>query len=353
MPNANFPLTILAGPDAIEELSDAGLRPERVRAFVGASGGPKWLALQGLDLAVMPWLRAAQRPLHAVGSSIGSWRSACLACDDPAAAIERLTEGYVEQRYVGRPAPQVVSAEANRMLEAALIKDSYAALANHSQVHLHLVTSRFRHLGAREDGWQKAALAAAFTANAIWRPALGAFVERVVFDAAAPSDPFAPWRTLPTRHVRLTAENLMPALQSSAAIPLVMSGVQSPAGSPAGLYRDGGVADYHFGREIDVDDGLTLYPHFYPFMIAGWFDKSWPWRRTTGLGRVVLIAPSPSFIQQLPNGRIPDRKDFESSSDSTRISNWRKVLALGQQLGDAFNELTCRRSLGELIEPLP
>ena len=48
--------------------------PGSVRAFVGASGGPKWLVLHGLDRVLMPWLLAEARPIHAIGSSIGSWR---------------------------------------------------------------------------------------------------------------------------------------------------------------------------------------------------------------------------------------------------------------------------------------
>ena len=106
------PLSILAGPDALAELRDAGLRPGRVRVLVGASGGPKWIVLRGLDRVLFPWLLAgATSPVHAVASSIGSWRFACLACPEPLAALDRFEKAYVdEQRCSGKPTPKDVSA---------------------------------------------------------------------------------------------------------------------------------------------------------------------------------------------------------------------------------------------------
>ena len=90
------PLTVLAGPDALAELRSHGLRPDRVRVLAAASGGPKGLVLHGLDRVLFPWLLARRTPLHAVGSSIGSWRLACLAQPDPVAALERSTRGDFE-----------------------------------------------------------------------------------------------------------------------------------------------------------------------------------------------------------------------------------------------------------------
>src|SRR6201999_2065831 len=141
-------------------------------------------------------------------------------------------------------------------------------------VHLHVVTARFRHLGAFEGVTQLAGLALAAALNAIARPALSGSIERVVFDAGGDPGPFAPWRHLPTRHVPLTRENLRAALSASAAIPAVMLGVQNPPGAPPGVYRDGGITDYHFGSEIDPGSGIALYPHFYSHLVPGWFDKA-------------------------------------------------------------------------------
>ncbi|MFN7800123.1 MAG: patatin-like phospholipase family protein, partial [Gemmatimonas sp.] len=73
-------LTLRAGPQALALLRDRGLRAEDVDILPGASGGAKWLALAGLDRYLFgTFLQAPRsRPLHAIGSSIGSWRMACL-----------------------------------------------------------------------------------------------------------------------------------------------------------------------------------------------------------------------------------------------------------------------------------
>jgi hypothetical protein len=181
---------------------------------------------------------------------------------------------------------------------------------------------------------------------------MGASVERVVFDAGGDPGPFAPWRHLPTRHVPLTAGNVEAAHAASAAIPAVMHGVRDPVGAPKGTYRDGGVADYHFGREIDSHEGLSLYPHFYPHLVPGYFDKSLFWRRTRGLRRTVLLAPSAEFVASLPGGRIPDRTDFARLRDEERLPAWRTVLQRSRELGEAFGELVYGGRIGRVAEPL-
>lgn len=43
-------LTVKAGTRAIEFLRDEGFEAERIHVLAGASGGPKWLVLSGMDL---------------------------------------------------------------------------------------------------------------------------------------------------------------------------------------------------------------------------------------------------------------------------------------------------------------
>ena len=131
-----------------------------------------------------------------------------------------------------------------------------------------------------------------------------------------------------------------------------MSGGRDIPGAPRGTYRDGGVADYHFGAEVDPRDGIALYPHFYPELVPGWFDKSLPWRRTRGLRRVVLIAPSAEHVAALPGGRIPDRNDFTRMRDVERIAAWRRVLALGERMGHELGELLASGRIGRAARPL-
>jgi hypothetical protein len=346
-------LTILAGAGAVAELRDGGLEPDRIRSFVGASGGPKWLVLHGLDRVLFPWLlERAKAPLHVVGSSIGSWRAATLATREPLRALEQLCHEYIEQRYSRKPTPREISAGGEKILSAVLGADGVAPLIDHPLLRLHIVTARMRHLGAREGTAQQLGLGAAIVLNAIDRRALGLSLERVVFDAAGDPGPFAPWQALPTTHVPLTSHNALAALYASAAIPAVMEGVRDPHGAPRGTYRDGGVADYHFGREIDAADGLTLYPHFYPHLVPGWFDKMLPWRRTRGLKRTIVIAPSREHIASLPGGKIPDRDDFVKMSDQDRIAAWRKVIALGERMADELGELLTTGRLGQVVGPL-
>jgi hypothetical protein len=346
-------LTILAGADALAELRDGGLKPDRIRSFVGASGGPKWLVLHGLDRTLFPWLlERVKAPLHVVGSSIGSWRAATLATREPLRALEQLCHEYIEQRYSRKPTPREISAGGEKILSAVLGADGVAPLIDHPLLRLHIVTARMRHLGAREGTAQQLGLGAAIVLNAIDRRALGLSLERVVFDAAGDPGPFAPWQALPTTHVPLTSHNALAALYASAAIPAVMEGVRDPHGAPRGTYRDGGVADYHFGREIDAADGLTLYPHFYPHLVPGWFDKMLPWRRTRGLKRTIVIAPSREHIASLPGGKIPDRDDFVKMSDPERIAAWRKVIALGDRMAGELGELLTTGRLGQVVEPL-
>jgi hypothetical protein len=354
VPMSESPLTVLAGKDALEELRSDGLRPERVRVIVGASGGPKWLVLRGLDRVLFPWLlEGAQGPIHAVASSIGTWRFACLASRDPLAALDRFETAYVdEQRYAGKPSPSTVSAEGARILNAMLGADDLRSVVDHPRIRLHVVTARFKHLGALEGRFQILGLAVAASLNALARPALSASIERVVFDAGGEPGPFAPWRHLPTRHVPLTKENLTQALSASAAIPAVMAGVKDPEGAPPGVYRDGGVADYHFGTEIDPSDGIALYPHFYPHLVPGYFDKHLVFRRTRGLRRTVLVAPSPAFVASLPFGRIPDRTDFARLRDVERVRAWKEAVRRTAELGDAFGELVASGRIGAVARPL-
>ncbi len=351
------PLPVLAGPDALAELRSHGLRPDRVRVLAAASGGPKGLVLHGLDRVLFPWLLARRTPLHAVGSSIGSWRLACLAQPDPVAALERFADAYVAQRYPSKPPPAEVSRQSAGILDAILGRAGAGHLARHATLRAHVVTVRARHLVAREGRAQALALGVTAALNAVDRRALNASLERVVFDAigedgAPDRGPFAPWGALRTRHAPLLEANAKDALMASAAVPLVMEGVRDPVAAPKGVYRDGGMSDYHFGAEIDPDDGLALYPHFFPELAPGWFDKKLRWRRTRGLRRTIVIAPSPTFVAQLPLAKIPDRQDFARLDDDARIRVWRAVLDATRRMGDALAALLERDRLAMVARPL-
>jgi len=193
------------------------------------------------------------------------------------------------------------------------------------------------------------ALAAA--GNMVSRRLLALSLERVVFHTSD-STPFAGWNDLPTRHLQLTRENLRGALLATGSIPLVLAGVRFPGG-PSGVFRDGGVVDYHLDLDFDACAGLVLYPHFYPYMVPGWFDKSLGWRRARAhnFRRTLVIAPSPSVIDRLPGNKIPDRDDFYKMSTDERLKAWRSVLAESARMGEELQEILATGRLAEHVQP--
>ena len=93
------------------------------------------------------------------------------------------------------------------------------------------------------------AMAFAAAANIVTRTSLAWQMRRTSFHSAGEHSPFLHLRDLPTVHRTLTPDNLRAALLASGSIPLLMEGERIP-GAP-GVYRDGGIADYH----LDLDYG--------------------------------------------------------------------------------------------------
>ncbi|MFL5357444.1 patatin-like phospholipase family protein [Archangium sp.] len=348
-------LTLLAGPDALRLIRERGLRADDIDVLPGASGGPKWLVLAGLDRVLFgEVLRERTRPLHLIGSSIGSWRLACLAQKDPVAALARFAEAYVEQRYPPNPPPSLVSTTSQAILDTLLGPEGEAQILGHPWARLHVITTRCRGLTASEQRHaQMAGLALGALCNLVSRRSLGLQMERVIFHSAGDTSPFTGLADLPSVHLPLTRENLRPALLASGSIPLVLSGVRIP-GAGEGIYRDGGVLDYHPDLEFGPGEGLVLYPHFYPYVVPGWFDKSLRWRRAgpANFRRALLLSPSPELVARLPNGKIPDRDDFVRMPDAERVRAWRQVLAEGERMGDELRELLATGKLAERLQPL-
>jgi hypothetical protein len=194
-------------------------------------------------------------------------------------------------------------------------------------------------------------LAVAATANAISRRSLGLFFERVVFHStAAPEFAFGDF---PTRNVRLDAGNLRAAMLASGSIPMVMAAIEDVPGAPRGLYRDGGITDYHFAMDFDAPPGLVLYPHFFDRIVPGWFDKALTWRNARGhlLERTVFLAPSREFVATLPGAKVPDRDDFVTHPTAERQRRWKDALVACRRLGEEFEELLEGNRLAEVARP--
>ncbi len=348
---------------------ERGLRAEDVDVIPAASGGAKWLVLAGLDRYLFgEFLRAPRtRPMHLIGSSIGSWRMACLAQRDPVAALDRAHRYYVhEQRYSSlRPTPREVSGVLGAALDRLLGATGVGDVLSHPWARLHVLTTRARGpAAAARRGALLAGFGIAAAANVVTRRSLALQFRRAIFHSAGDATPFAALADLPTEHHALTPENLRAALEASGSIPLLMEGVRIPAadGRPLpGTFWDGGVLDYHpdldFGPAAAGGGRLVLYPHFYAHVIPGWFDQRLGWRRVTSAGasanfrRAVLIAPSDAFVASLPGGKIPDRNDFYDVTQAERVERWQRVVDASAALGDELRDLVATGRVADAVQP--
>lgn len=349
-------LSLRAGPEAARIIRERGLRAEDVDVVPGAAGGPKWLVLEGLDRFLFGEFlqQPRDRPLHLIGSSIGAWRTTCMAMRDPAAAIERLREGYIAQRYTKKPTPAEVTEVIRSILEGMLGETGEDEVLSHPWVRLHVITAECRGLAASErPAVQMLGLAVAAAGNLVSRRTLGMHMRRVVFNTAGDDSPFRGLADFPTQHRPLTRQNLRHALLASGSIPMVLQGVPIP-GEPAGIHRDGGVIDYHLDLDFGPGAGLVLYPHFYPHVVPGWFDKALAWRRAgwQNFGRAVILAPTAEFVAGLPGGKIPDRNDFYRIPEAERIRVWHHVAAQSARLADELRDLIATGRTGEALAPL-
>jgi hypothetical protein len=346
-------LTIRAGATARRVLAERGFDRDAFSTLIGASGGPKWLVLAGLD-RVLPELLLSRRStaLDLVGSSIGAFRHACLAQRDSLGALDRFEAAYIEQAYERRPTPEEVTAESRRILDVLLGSHGIREILANEQLRTHVIAVRSRLPVASDARWAlSAGLGAAAAANAVARRLLALFFQRVVFSVGAPGLRF---RGFGTREIVLDERNLSDALIASGSIPLVMAGIVDIPGAPRGRYRDGGIIDYHFDFRFDSRPGLTLYPHFFQHITPGWFDKALRWRgpARSGLHRVVMLSPSRDFVAKLPGGRIPDRSDFASMPTAERQRAWRDVVARSRALGDELGELAGSRRFADSLESI-
>ena len=361
-------LQFRAGSRAAARIRKHGLRADDVRVFAGASGGPKWFILSPLDQVVFPWLSdrsSAAGALFLIGTSAGAWRMAAFARRDPVAAIRRFEEGYLAYRWHPRDSPRKVSDDSRRVLDRVLAGDAAAEILGHPFKRLGVLVDRSRGLAA-SDGRLRLALALimAVGVNRLGRRGLGLFFERLLFSDPRDPPPFADIAGFRLRQLALTADNLGAALMGSGSIPWSMAAERDIPGAPPGYYRDGGVLDYHLdipflgNRNGDGDGdsakGIVLYPHFYPSITPGWFDKNIRRRQATAghFDDVLLLCPSPAFVAGLPYGKIPDRRDFGTMADRQRLTYWRTAIAEAARLADDFTDCLEKQDIADRLMPL-
>ena len=336
-------LSVYLGREAARQISREGWSADLFSQLLGASGGPKWFILAQLDRLVFgDFLQRSERPLSVLGSSIGTWRHACLAQPDPAAAIARLEAAYLHQHYATRPTAAEVSAVSLGILQGVLGENGAGTLINHPRIHSHIVTARGRGpSGTTSTPLLVTGMGAAALGNAVSRRLLSAHFQRVVFHSGAGPNAGLAFHDFNTRYCRLDESNVLAALHASGAIPFVLTGERDISGAPPGQYWDGGIIDYHFDLNQYCGEGLILYPHFSPSVVPGWFDKFLPWRQAAihHVDKLVLLCPSREFTAALPLGKIPDRSDFTALPHAERVGYWQACVARGQALAEEFWEL--------------
>ena len=349
-------LTVKAGKGALKSVKTDGFDISSIGTIAGASGGAKWLVLSQLDRAILSnVVPKLQGPVHLLGTSIGAWRFACYAQNNPIAAIERFETAYVEQRFSERPDIHEITSKSREIIDLLLGAYGVDEILNNPLFRTHVMAVRSRHILASENRvLLGAGLFAAASLNLLSRKTLGLFFERALFYDPRDLPPFFNLTGFPLQQHPLSPSNLEDAVVATGSIPLVLTGVRDIAGATPGVYRDGGVIDYHHDLPHSVEERLTLYPHFYDRIVPGWFDKKLGWRRPhpEHIDRTILISPSPSFVSRLPNGKIPDRTDFVNFSTEDRIKVWRQCLKACEELADDFNEMLVKDQLAARLQPL-
>ncbi len=328
-------LRVLAGATAFEHVQQYGLRQQDIDLVVGASGGPKWFCLFGLDQYLFgEFFKDRTSALSLVGSSAGAWRFACVTQHNPAAATERFAKAYSSLCFPANASIDEITATSASVLDQVFPSDdAIVQVLNNPVLQLNFIAAREVKVRKSErKAAQLRRLMLAAGANLLQPALLQKFYKRVVMQNH--SNPTLLQR-VPHEAYPLTLDNFKASLLASGSIPLVMHPVKDPAGLPKGLYMDGGLLDYHLPLPYQ-QEGLILYPHFYPYLIPGWFDKSLPWRRAKAaqMDKMILLCPSSSWVKSLPYGKIPDRKDFDKLTDTQRLEYWALVLERSKELAE-------------------
>lgn len=343
-------MEIYAGEKALAHIQEKGLSPADIQLMVGASGGPKWLMLSRLDqYLAQNFLSKAEQKIDLVGSSIGSWRMACYAQQDPLAAFKRFENLYMNQRYQTLN-PVEITDFVNKVLDEVFNDESAMHIVNNPNRRLHVVAVRNRLLmNGRGNLSQTLGLLTAATGNLFSSKVVEGLYPRVVISQGSSHAPYFERPEV----IELGVHNLRQALVASGAIPMALEPIKVDGGKDR-WHWDGGMVDYHFSGPFNAQDGLVFYPHFSPKVVPGWFDKAIPWRKAkpNNYTNVVMMVPSHDFIAQLPYGKIPDRKDFVKMDDAQRESYWQGVLNATDALVDDVHQQLEKDKLASSVQPI-
>mgnify|MGYP001274483826 CR=1 FL=1 len=352
-------LRVKAGKKAFEIIKDGGFDFDRISAYFGAAVGPRWLVASGFDQSLLSGkLLGRKKPVHLIGSSAGAWRFAAWLQPQALENYQKFLHSYITVDFTRADTPATILEKFSHIINSYVEDDALTfALANR-RYRLSVITARAKGPVASENGFvQKSALAAGYIMNIFSRRNLYRFAERVVFFSGSKPPPFCFQPGFRGRYVRLSETNFKFAVMASGAIPLVVAGVRNIFGAPRGVYRDGGLIDYHLSHQFAADQNdLVLFFHHQERIIPGWLDKKLKKRRPGDetLENTLMVFPSQSFIDKLPDGKVPDRDDFARYVDdsSKRLRNWQKAVELSAGLGEDFYELVQSGRLKDVVEKM-
>jgi len=352
-------LRIKAGQRAYEIIKDGGLNYDSISAYFGPAAGPRWLVASGFDTTLFNnEILGRHRRLYLIGSSAGAWRFAAWLQPEAAACYQKLLESYINISYTRKDTPKTILEKFKKLVNLYLEDDALSFALAHKKYRLVIITARARHLVALEQIWlQKTGLIAAYLFNLFSRNNIYRFADRVVFYSGAKPPDFCFRPQFRGSFVQLNETNFKYAVMASGAIPLVVHGVHDIYGAPRGVYRDGGLVDYHLTHQFAAKEtDIVLFFHHQERIVPGWLDKNLKRRMPDAetLSNVLMVFPSQSFIERLPDGKVPDRDDFLTYLDDskTRIKNWQKAVELSAPLGEDFLELVESGKIKDVVEKL-
>lgn len=352
-------IRIKAGPKIYQIIKDGGFNFDSVSTYFGPAVGPRWLVASGFDLTLLSGgFLGRVKPVQLVGSSAGAFRFAAWIQPEAIKSYHKLMNAYIEMKYTKQDTPETLLEKITGIVNEYLEDDALPfALAN-KKYRLVIITARARGLVAFQNtAIQKLGLATCFVLNYFSRNNIHKFAERVVFYNASKPPAFCLKSYFRGSYVPLNEVNFKYAVLASGAIPLVIGGVRDIYGAPRGVYRDGGLIDYHLTHQFAArENEIALFFHHQERIIPGWLDKNIKRREPEPytLNNVLMVFPSQSFIENLPGGKVPERTDLVTfiNDQETRIKNWRKAVELSAPLGEDFLELVESGKIRDVVEKL-
>ena len=352
-------IRVKAGSAIYEIIRDGGFSFDQVTTYVAPAVGPRWLIATGFDLTLMKeGILGAQSPVLLTGSSAGALRFAAWIQPEYEKSYRALMESYISMTFDRRDDPDSIQDAVFKVINSYIENDALPFALKNKRYRIAVTAARAKHLAASETTWlQSLGLGIAFVCNAIDRTMLDRFFERTVFYNGPRPPLFCLNGAFSGKTVLLNEANFKYALLASSSVPLFMAGVWDVFSAPVGVYRDGGLVDYHLNQVYAAKENhITLLFHHQERLIPTWLDRKLKSRMPpdSGLSNLLLIYPNEDFIAKLPDGKVPDREDFVNYMEDpkARIRNWRMAVEAAAPLGEQFMELVSSGRIRHAVEKL-